>query len=92
MPQNSGSVTIPTNTPLSRAELTHRYRQGLRELRGPIFQRRIRVTNKIIRGLMKRGYLGPEQRENPIAVRHAVNLLVWEALRKRRKPKRTKKR
>ena len=92
MPQNSESVTIRTNTPLTSAELAHRYRQGLPKLRRPIFRRRIRVTNKIIRGLVKRGYLGPRQRENPTAVRQAVKLFVWDALRKRRKPKRKKKR
>jgi hypothetical protein len=92
MPQNSGSVTIRTNMPLSRAELARRYREGLRKLRRPIFRRRIGVTNKTIRGLVKRGYLRPEERENSTAIHQAVNLFVWDELLERRKPKRTKKR
>jgi hypothetical protein len=92
MPQNSGSATIRTNMPLSRAERAHRYRQWLRKLRGPIFRRRIRVTDKSIKGLVKRGYLWPEERENSTAIRQAVSLFLRDALRKQRKPKRTKKR
>jgi hypothetical protein len=57
MPQISGSATIHTNMPLSKAERAHRYRQGLRKLRGPTFLRRIRMTDKTVRGLIKRGYL-----------------------------------
>jgi hypothetical protein len=41
MPQNSGSATIHAKMLLSRAELAHRYQQGLRKLRGPIFRRRV---------------------------------------------------
>jgi hypothetical protein len=64
------------------------YRQLLRKLRRPILRRRTRVTNKTIRGLVKHGYLGPEDRENSTAVRQALNLFLWDELREQPKPKR----
>jgi hypothetical protein len=75
MPQISGSATIHTNMLLSKAERARRYRQGLRELRGPTFLRRIRMTDKTVRGLIKRGYLGPEERDNLTAIQQAMSLL-----------------
>ena len=92
MPQNSISVTMRTNMPLSRAELAHRYRQGLRKLRGPTFLRRIRMTDRTVRGLIKRGYLGAEERDNLTAIHQAMSLFLWDDLREQPKPKRTKKR
>jgi hypothetical protein len=69
------------NTALSRAELEHRYRKGLRKLRGPTFLRRIRMTDKTVRGLIKRGYLGPEERDNLTAIQQAMSLFLWDDLR-----------
>jgi hypothetical protein len=90
MPQISGSAMMHTNMPLSKAERAHRYRQGLRKLGSPVFRRWIRVTHKTIRGLVKCGYLRPEDRENLTAIHQAVSLFLWDELRA--KPKRTKKR
>jgi hypothetical protein len=47
MLQNSGSVTT-------------RYREVLREFRDPRFYD-IRITGKMVRGLLKRGYLWPNE-------------------------------
>jgi hypothetical protein len=90
MPQNSISITMRTK-PLSRAELEHRYRQGLRKLRGPTFLRRIRMTDKTVRGLINRGYLGPEERDNLTAIQQAMSLFLWDDLREQAKTKRTKR-
>jgi hypothetical protein len=59
MLQNSESVTPRINPPLSPAEREQRYRRLLRELRDPKFYQ-IRITAKMVRGLLKRGYLGPD--------------------------------
>jgi hypothetical protein len=73
MLQNSGSVTTRINPPLSSAEREQRYRQALRalrELRDPRALRELRdprptlqigITEDMVRGLLKRGYLGPDE-------------------------------
>jgi hypothetical protein len=50
------------------------------------------MTDKTIRGLIKRGYLGPEERDNLTAIRQAMSLFLWDDLREKPKTKRTKKR
>ena len=65
MLQNPGSVTTRINPPLSPAEREQRYRQALRELRDPRRDPRptlqIGITEDMVRGLLKRGYLGPDE-------------------------------
>jgi hypothetical protein len=54
MLQNSGSVTTRINPPRSPADRAQRYREVLREFRDPRFYD-IRITGKMVRGLLKRG-------------------------------------
>ncbi len=92
MPQSSRSVAAHTNLPLSPAERALRYRRGLRELCRPRRRLPIRITDQIIKGLVKRGYLGPQERENSTAIRQAVSLVLWDELGKRGKRSRAKRR
>ena len=91
MLQNSESVTTRTNPPLSPPERDQRYRQALRELRGPRRRYQIRITEKMVRGLLKRGYLGPDERDDLNAIRQALALFISDTLRKKSKPKRKTK-
>jgi hypothetical protein len=65
MLQNSGSVTTRINPPLSPAEREQRYRQALRELRDPRPTLQIGITEDMVRDLLKRGYLGPDECDVP---------------------------
>jgi hypothetical protein len=85
MLQNSGSVTTRINPPLSSAEREQRYRQALRELRDPRALRELRdprptlqigITEDMVRGLLKRGYLGPDECDDLNALRQAVTLYL----------------
>jgi len=94
MPQRSRSVAVHANLPLSPAERAQRYRLRLREVRRDPRRQRlpIRITDQIIKGLVKHGYLGPQERENLTAIRQAVSLVIWDELPKLPKRKRTKAR
>jgi hypothetical protein len=91
MLQNFGSVTTRINPPLSPAEREQRYRQALRELRDPRGLRELReprptlqigITEDMVSGLLKRGYLGPDECDDLIALRQAVTLFIWDTIRK----------
>ena len=88
MLQNSGSVTTRINPPLSPAEREQRYRQALRELRDPRPTLQIGITEDMVRGLLKRGYLGPDECDDLNALQQAVILFIWDTIRKTPKPKR----
>jgi hypothetical protein len=90
MPQNSRAAAH-TNLPLSPAERALRYRR-LRAGRVPRRRLRIRITNQMIKGFVKLGYLGPQERENLTAIRQAASLVLWDGLHNRIKPRRAKKR
>jgi len=82
MPQKFGSVALRSNMPLSPAERAQRYRQGLRELSRPRRRLPIKITDQIIKGLVKRGYLGPQECEDSTAIWQAVSLFIWDELGK----------
>jgi hypothetical protein len=42
----------------------------------------------MVRGLLKRGYLGPDECDDLNALRQAVTLFIWDTIRKTPKPKR----
>jgi hypothetical protein len=87
MLRNSGSVTTRISPPLSPAEREQRYRQALRELRGPKRRYQIRITEKMVRGLLKRGYVGPDERDDLNAIRQALFLFISDTLRKKAEKK-----
>jgi hypothetical protein len=74
MLQNSGSVTTRINPPLSPAEREQRYRQALQQLRNPRPTLQIGITEDMVRGLLKRGYLGPDECDDLNALRQAVTV------------------
>jgi hypothetical protein len=90
MLQNSGSITTRTNSRLSPVERAQRYQRGLRELRDPRSYQ-IRITGKMVRGLLKRGYLWPDEHDDLDAIEQAMNLFLWDSFRKVSKPKNTKR-
>jgi hypothetical protein len=83
-----------------QAQREQRYRQALRalrELRDPRALRELRdprptlqigITEDMVRGLLKRGYLGPDECDDLKALRQAVTLFIWDTIRKTPKPKR----
>jgi hypothetical protein len=93
MPQKSRTV-VHANSPRSPAERAQRYRLRLREVRRDPRRRRlpIGIIDQIIKGLVKHGYLGPQEIEDVTAVRQPVSLVIWDELPKLPKRKRTKAR
>jgi hypothetical protein len=87
MLQNSGSVTTRINPPRSPADRAQRYREVLREFRDPRFYD-IRITGKMVRGLLKRGYLWPNECDDLNALRQALILFISDTLGKTPKPNR----
>ena len=69
---NSASGNSDVSLPLSRAERLRHYR---RRFPGP--GRRLKVR---LNGLVKRGYLGPNELDNERAIRQALSLFLWDAL------------
>jgi len=65
-------------------ERARRYRQALR---GPRRRLKIRINDERIRALVKRAYLGPNERDDPKAIRQAITLFLRDSLRKVRKPR-----
>ncbi len=89
MSPNFASIPPRTKLPLSPAERLRRYRRGLR-LRRRSYQ--IKVTHERINELVKRGYLGPNERDDWGAVDQAINLCFWDALRQLPELNETKRR
>jgi hypothetical protein len=71
----SGNSNV--SLPLSRAE---RLRQYHRRFPGPGRRLNVRLTDKRINGLVKRGYLGPNELDNERAISQALRLFLWDAL------------
>jgi hypothetical protein len=88
MLQNSGSVTTRINPPLSPAEREQRYRRVLRDSRRPRRYYDIEITGTMVKGLLRRGYLGPDECLDLNALRQAVTLFISDTLGKTPKPKR----
>jgi hypothetical protein len=59
------------------AERWRLYQRRLR-LRTPSCQ--IRIDDAKINALVRRGYLEPSERDDPIAIEQAANLFVWDSL------------
>jgi hypothetical protein len=61
----------------TRAERLRLYR---RRFPGPGQPRKVRITDENIIGLVKRGYLGANERDDTQAIKEAVSLFLWDAL------------
>jgi hypothetical protein len=73
----SGNSNV--SLPLSRAE---RLRQYHRRFPGPGRRLNVRLTDKRINGLVKRGYLGPNELDDVQATKEALSLFLWDSLLK----------
>jgi hypothetical protein len=62
---------------LSRAERLRQYR---RRFPGPGRRLEVRLSDKRINGLVKRGYLGPNELDNERAISQALRLFLWDTL------------
>jgi hypothetical protein len=87
MSPNSASNPLHNKLPLSPAERLRLYRRGLRVGMQLI---PITITDEKIEGLVKRGYLGPSERDDLSAIEQALTLFVSDALRKVRSRKKAK--
>jgi hypothetical protein len=74
---NSASGNSDVSLPLSRAERLRHYR---RRFPGPGRRLKVRLSDKRINGLVKRGYLGPNELDNERAISQALRLFLWDAL------------
>jgi hypothetical protein len=74
---NSASGNSNVSLPLSRAERLRQYR---RRYPGPGRRLKVRLSDKRINGLVKRGYLGPNELDNERAISQALRLFLWDAL------------
>ena len=82
MSPNSTSGALGNNLPLSPAERLRLYRQGLRVRRRSCQTCQITITGERIKGLVKRGYISPNEVDDMGAVEQAMNLFVWDELEK----------
>jgi hypothetical protein len=74
---NCTSRNSGTRLPLWRAERLRLYR---RQFSGPSERLKIRVRDENINCLARRGYLGPDELDDPQAISQAVRLFIWDAL------------
>jgi hypothetical protein len=70
-------VPIRDVRPLSPAERSERYRQGLR---CTTQSASIVVSDRIVTGLVRRGYLGASEIDDTRAVREALSLFFWDEI------------
>ena len=79
MPQKSRLITMRMKSPLSPAERAERYQ---RLLLGPRGSHRVpvKITEKRISALVKRGYLGADERDDLNAIGQAMSLFLWDAI------------
>ena len=91
MPQKSRLITMRMKSPLSPAERAERYQ---RLLLGPRGSHRVpvKITEKRISALVKRGYLGADERDDLNAIGQAMSLFLWDAIQQASKAPRTEKR
>ena len=76
-------VPIRDVRPLSPAERSERYGQGLR---CTTQSASIVVGDRIVRGLVRRGYLGASEIDDIRAVREALSLFFWDEIDRSRGP------
>ena len=74
---NSTSTNSGTRLPLWRAERLRLYR---RQYPGAGRRLEVGLSDKRINGLVKRGYLGPNELDNERAISQALRLFLWDAL------------
>ena len=67
--------------PLSKAERSRLYHQRFRP---PSYERKIMVSDKNIDGLLKLGYLGPDERDDEEAITQALSLFISDTLQSAR--------
>jgi hypothetical protein len=83
---NSASDNSRTAFPLSPAERSRLYRRRFRVRRGRATIRgsrvKIRVSDDNLNGLVKRGYLGPNELDDVQATKEALSLFLWDKLQK----------
>jgi hypothetical protein len=70
-------VPIRDVRPLSPDERSERYRQGLR---CTTQSASIVVSDRIVMGLVRRGYLGASEIDDTGAVREALSLFFWDEI------------
>jgi hypothetical protein len=76
---NSAPGSPSTRFSLSPAERSKLY---LRRFGGRRGTHRIKITDQTVRGLLKRGYLGPNELDDIKAIKQAVNLFLCDSLSK----------
>jgi hypothetical protein len=74
---NSKSDSSDVSLPRSRAERLRDYR---RRFPGPGRRFYLGVSRKRVNALMKRGYLGTNERDDERAIGQALRLFLWDAL------------
>ena len=74
---NCTSRNSGTRFPLWRAERLRDYR---RRFPGPGRRFYLRVSRKRVNALVKRGYLGTNERDDERAIGQALRLFLWDAL------------
>ena len=89
MPQKSRSITPRMKSPLSPAERARRYRRLMPK---GSYQVHFKITEKRISALVKRGYLGADERDDLTAIGQAMSLFLWDAMQQASKATSTEKR
>lgn len=79
MSPNSASNSLRNKLPLPPAERLRLYRRGLRVRRRSC---QITMTGERIKGLVRRGYISPNEVDDMRAIEQAMNLFVWDELEK----------
>jgi hypothetical protein len=74
---NSASGNSGIAFPLSPAERSRLYR---RRFPVPRLSRKVWISDEKINGLVKRGYLGPNELDDAQAIKEALSLFVGDAL------------
>jgi hypothetical protein len=74
---NSASVNSDITFPLSPAERSRLYR---RRFPVPRLSRKVWISDEKINGLVKRGYLAPDELDDTQAIKEALSLFLWDAL------------
>jgi hypothetical protein len=74
---NSASGNSDISLPRSRAQRLREYR---RRFPGPDKRFHLRVSRKRVHALVKRGYLGANERDDDKALGQALSLFMWDAL------------
>jgi hypothetical protein len=76
---NSTSRNSGTTLPLSPSERSRLFR---RRFRGPVWRATVRLSDGQVGTLVKRGYLGPNEVDEPQAIKEALSLFLWDTILK----------